>query len=98
MDLNLDNIKTVAGRPTIERMIKDGESMLRQGGLLPAAYSAIETEADALAAAMTKPRTPTLRVHIVWDNEADGNFELEEVLQRMRETGAAMVTKVEEVS
>ena len=79
-------------------MLDSGQSMMDPDALLPVEYSQIETEAEALEAATNeKLLKRTLRTYIVWDNEL-GNFPLEEVLLRMRETGAAMVTKVEEVS
>ena len=82
-------------RLTIEQLIEQRKSMLL--GPTPYYYGAIETGQDALAAAVPPPKAVTLRMHIVWDNPAT-DLDLEGVLARMRETGAAMVVKVEEVS
>lgn len=81
-------------RPSLQAMINSQESML---GTMPANYGAIETMEEALEAAVPKVPAITLRVHIIWDNEAT-NFPLQQVLDQMRETGAAAVLKVEQVS
>ncbi len=86
--------KTPPRRVTIREMIERKESML--GTLVPDNYGAIETVGDAIAVAVPKADV-ILRVTIVWDNETS-NFPLDLMLQSMRETGAAMVISVEQVS
>jgi hypothetical protein len=82
-----------AGKPELPL---DGKSMLKMDNL-PDRYGDIETAGEALEAATPPPSNVTLRLHIVWDNSAH-NLDLERALDLMRETGAAMVVKVEQVS
>lgn len=65
--------------------------------MTPAEYGQIENTQEALAASAPPVRDVTLRLKIVWDNELD-SLDLEAVLGKMRETGAAMVVSVEQVS
>ncbi len=60
---------------------------------LPVEYSIIESWQEAEDAAY-KAKPKIVRVHLIWDN-AVNSMPLSEVLDRMRETGAAMVVKVE---
>lgn len=80
-------------RPTIQNLLASGRSML--DGDLPVEYGHIEEAQEALAAAVPQ-KDVTLRLHIVWDNPAS-NLDLSGALNRMRETGAALVVKVEAV-
>ncbi len=76
--------------------LKDaGRSML--SGNLPVDYGRIETTQDAVEAAKVPPPNVVLRLTIVWDNDAK-NLPLESVLDHMRETGAAMVVRSEQVT
>lgn len=83
-------------RPTVKEFLDEKRSMLGNASF-PREYGAIETTGDALAAAVPPAKSITLRMHIVWDNEVD-NLDLPRVLDTMRETGAAMVVKVEQVT
>lgn len=87
-------LKTVTSRPTLARMLETRKSMLNEA--LPLGYGAIETTQEALHAASPTTQV-TLRIHIVWDNPAN-TLDLQRLLDHMRETGAAMVKSVEEVS
>jgi len=80
---------------SIDELLRAQRSML--SGNLPLGYGAIETVEEALEAAKVPPPTVSLRIHIVWDNDAT-NLDIERALEVMRETGAAMVTKVEQVT
>lgn len=82
-------------RPTVEQVLASGKSMLDMDSL-PVEYSSIETSQEALAVA-APPKDVTLRLTIVWDNPAS-SLDLQRALEGMRETGAAMVVKVEAVS
>lgn len=83
---------------SLEEHIVSRLSMLRDDVSLPQEYSVIENAQEAEAVAFPKNKNPRqVRVFIVWDNPVD-NFPLQEVLQRMRETGAALVQKVEAIS
>ena len=81
-------------RLSAEQMIARKQSMLRE---IPSDYARVETTQEALKAAVPSPPTVTLRITIVWDNDAS-NLDLERVLDHMRETGAAMVLSVEQVT
>jgi hypothetical protein len=91
------NGKPLKTRPTLDDLIRSGKSMMAPEALLPLGYSTIESAEEAASHALPTAQPRTLRVYIVWDNRLD-NFPLEEALDKMRETGAAMVTKVEEVT
>lgn len=75
----------------LDEIIEKKISML---GVIPTGYAKIESDQDAIEEAY---KNKAIRVHIIWDNTVD-NFPLDEVLDKMRETGAAMVVKVEAVS
>lgn len=82
-------------RPTVKELLESRRSMM--AGELPTGYSGIETAVDVRNEAdpLSVPRH--FRVHIIWDAPEDGFEELEDILSRMRWSGAAMVTHVEEV-
>ncbi len=82
--------------PTINALIEQKKSML--SGRLPVAYGLIETREEVEEIAF-QPNSDEriVRLHIVWDNPV-GSLELQDVLDRMRETGAAMVVKAERVT
>lgn len=85
----------LADRPSIDSLIQTKRSMLTGG--LPVGYGAIENREEAMEAARIEPTGIILRMTIVWDNEVS-TLDLERILDAMRETGAAFVTKVEQVS
>jgi len=84
--------KPVNIRPSIEQVLSGKISMLT--GDIPIGYGNIESAEEALAAAAPPPMDTQLRITIVWDNKAS-TLDLSSVLDHMRETGAAMVVKVE---
>lgn len=65
--------------------------------MLPMGYSEFDTSTDVIEELFRSDVDDRqVRMFIVWDNPV-GNLPLESVLDHMRETGAAMVTKVEQV-
>jgi hypothetical protein len=83
-------------RVSLADLLDTGVSMLGDA-MLPAGYGQIDDTRDVVEAIAKKADERIVRMHIVWDNPID-SLELEDVLEKMRETGAAMVTKVEEVT
>ena len=81
------------GVKSVDEFLADKISMLGENPL-PREYGNIESAFDAADRAF---KTKGIRVHIIWDNGVD-DFPLGEVLDKMRETGAAMVVKAEAVS
>lgn len=86
-------IVTLKPKPSLAEVL-NGQSMLE--GSLPMEYGHVETAQEALDVAVPKNSIP-LRITIIWDNEVN-NLDLQGVLERMRETGAAMVVKVEQLN
>jgi hypothetical protein len=82
-------------RVTLDDLIGSGKSMLGEGPL-PIEYGQIENTHEAIDAATPTAPPIDLRIYIVWDVETN-LLDLPRVLEHMRETGAAMVTKVERV-
>lgn len=83
-------------RYTLAELIVNRKSMLGEHTLLPNEYSLIESRQAVEMYAY--PKTPRqVRIYIIWDNPLD-NLSLTAVLDKMRETGAAMVQKVEPIT
>ena len=89
------HVRSARARQPLDEFLAAKRSMLADG-LLPAEYGMIESTQEALEATSPPPAI-TLRMTIIWDNDVK-NLDLERVLEHMRETGAAFVAKVEQVT
>lgn len=82
-------------RVSLDELLRSKVSMLGDA-MAPKGYGDIETVSDVVEEAFDKQDERIVRLHIVWDAPV-GNLPIEEALDLMRGTGAAMVTKVEAV-
>jgi hypothetical protein len=91
--------RTAAGpgpRVAIEDLLRAKRSMLGEGNL-PANYERLESSVDVIDELYKpEPDERIARITIVWDNPVS-ELPLADVLDTMRQYGAAMVTKVEQV-
>lgn len=88
-------VKLTRNTLTLDELISKKKSMLTDDLNLPINYDAINDEHDIETKAYPR-NEKQVRLYIVWDNKLR-DHPLNRVLDHMRETGAAMVYKVEAI-